>query len=409
MIEGSKTSQITVVLLYLFAFASVLFSFEAIQSIIMGIASLFLLFQYNKKTFFTADKLPFALSFLIILIYNLIYYHSKSIQLITNSFLIFIVPLFSVYLYESSIFTKNRQTIILCYSFCVGLLACVVIFLYIKDVPNHHFNWYFARYNLENALHIHGTYISLWIGIAFLFMIDYFINNKLLTSIKKYSLCFLMLILLISLVIINSRMIIYSILFISALNYFLYFYKKDKKNNKKLLVCVLLCSCVLLFFSQRYQDDIRFLYKNNIESSSRYTICYCSVETIIDSRFFGSNNGLIQSSLNNCYEKYGFEELSKENINTHNQYLDFFLKGGCILFIAFLTTIFIKLKKAYKNKNYLYFSITLLFSLSFLTENILVRQYGIYIYVFCEILLLGSVLSNKTHRADKIEKGQSRN
>ena len=59
---------------------------------------------------------------------------------------------------------------------------------------------------------------------------------------------------------------------------------------------------------------------------------------------------------------------------------------------------------ALKAKNFIYFLITLLFVFSFLTENILVRQYGIYIYMFCDVLFLGSVLPNKGHSANKIEK-----
>ena len=73
--------------------------------------------------------------------------------------------------------------------------------------------------------------------------------------------------------------------------------------------------------------------------------------------------------------------------------------------MTFVATLIIKLRNAYQTKNYLFFSITLLFAFSFLTENVLVRQYGIYIYLFCDIIFLGSVLPNKSHSANEIKEG----
>ncbi|MCC9062468.1 O-antigen ligase family protein [Flavobacterium piscisymbiosum] len=405
MIIETKKNKATIVSLYLLAFASALYMFEAVQVIIMAIASLFLLLQYRSaKNFFSIKKVPFLLSFFVLLCFNLFYFNNKSIQVIANSFLLFIVPLFSSFLYESDFFIKNKQRILLTYCFSITLISIFIVCFYINDIPNHHFNWYFARFNLENTIHIHGTYISLWVGIAILLVSDFLIHDKTLNTKIKTCLILVIALLLLSLIVINTRIILYSIIFLSALNYYFFAFKSKKMNSKVVVIMLLLISLVVLFLSQRFQDDIQFLNKNNIKNSSRYTICYCSLQTIAESNFLGMDNHLIQSKLNNCYDKYGFSDLSKDNLNAHNQYLDFFLKGGFVLFILFVLMLFIKLKTALKSKNYLYFLITLLFTFSFLTENILVRQYGIYIYMFCDILFLGSVLPNKSHCTNKIEK-----
>lgn len=401
----TKKNKATVVSLYLLAFASVLYLFEAVQAIIMAITSLFLLLQYrSEKSFFSIKKIPFLLSFFILLCFNLFYFNNKSIQAIANSFLLFIVPLFSSFLYESNFFIKNKQRILLTYCFCITLISLFIVCFYIIDIPNHHFNWYFARFNLENTIHIHGTYISLWTGIAILLFSDFLIHGKTLSSKVKISLILTITFLLCSLIIINTRMILYSVFFLSALNYYFYAFKNKRLNKKVFLILLFLITSIGLFLSQRFQDDIQFLIKNNIQNSSRYTICYCSIQTISDSNFLGMDNHLVQSKLNDCYDQYGFNDLSKDNLNAHNQYLDYFLKGGFVLFILFILMLFIKLKMALKTKNFIYFLITLLFVFSFLTENILVRQYGIYIYMFCDVLFLGSVLPNKSHSTNKIEK-----
>lgn len=404
MIEN-KISKIAVYFLYLLAFASALYMFEAIQSIIMSIASLFLLFQYNSKnSLFSFEKAPFILSFFILMGFNLFYYNSKSLQIIANSFLIFIVPLFSIFLCNAPFFKHQREKILFVYSTCVALISTYIIFFYINDIPNHRFNWYFARFNLEQNIHIHGTYISLWIGIAFLILFNFLVKSSVETFKFKILLIIVSIILLASLVIVNTRMILFSILFLTVLNCCFLFYKKRNLKAKMILFPIILLFLGAIFLSQRYKDDIAFLNKNNIESSTRYTTCFCSLKVIANSHFLGTSNSTIQSKLNKCYEEYGFNDLSKENLNSHNQYLDYFMKGGFLLFITFIATLFIKLQSALKSKNYLYFSICLLFTFSFLTENILVRQYGIYIYLFCDIIFLGSVLTYKSHCTNEIEK-----
>jgi len=403
--KETKINKAVVYLLYLLAFASCLYMFEAIQAIIMSVAGFLLLLQYNsKKKLFTIKTLPFVLSFLLLLVYNVLYYNSRSIQSISNSLLIFIVPVFSLFLYDSAFFLKNKDKILLTYSFCITLLSTYIVIFYINDIPNHHYNWYFARFNLENNIHIHGTYISLWIGIALLILFDFFVKNQGINSPFKFGLIILAFLLLASMIIINTRMILFSTLFLIALNSYFLLLKKEGRNKKIILLPLLVLFAAVIFLSQRYRDDLRFLHKNKIENSTRYTICYCSFKVIKNSHLLGTDNSLIQPQLNECYDEYGFQDLSKDNLNSHNQYLDYFMKGGIMLFIAFLMTFFVKIRYTLKNKNYLYFSISLLFAFSFLTENILVRQYGIYIFLFCDILFLGSVLTNESHRTDKVEK-----
>lgn len=401
----TKINKTAVYFLYLLAFACSLYMFEAVQAIIMSVASLFLLLQYNsKKRLLSIKTVPFVLSFFILLGFNLFYYNSKSLQVIANSFLIFIVPLFSTFLYDSSFFKQQQEKILLVYSFCVALISTYIIIFYINDIPNHHFNWYYARFNLENNIDIHGTYISLWIAVAFLFLFSFLIKSPNIVLKLKILLIVISIILLASLVIVNTRMILFSTLFLTGLNCYFFFYKKGKLNAKMILLPLVLLFVGVIFLSQRYKDDIQFLNKNKIENSSRYTLCFCSLKVIAGSHYLGTDNGSIQSKLNACYDEYGFDDLSKENLNSHNQYLDYFMKGGLLLFIAFISTLFIKLQSTLKSNNYFYFSICLLFTFSFLTENILVRQYGIYIFLLCDVLFLGSVLTNKSHSTNEIEK-----
>lgn len=390
--------------LYLLVISPFIYYLEAIQSILMILTGLLLLSlaKFNDLKV-TSKNTPFIASFFILTFYYLFYFSSSSLKLIGESFLLFLAPLFSYYLYQTDSFIRNRKKIQLAYSISVSLLCIYFIGFYINDIPNHHFDWYLARYNLEFYCKIHGTYICLWIGIALLFLVDYISETKNLS--KGFKLCLLLLFvsLLLGLIIYNSRNIILGLLLVIIIRFLIL--KKQKiviPNKLKVIMGLIILSVILL--SQRYLDAFHFLINDSFTNSTRYASWACSMELINESHFLGMDYSLIQQRLDQCYQSFDNFELKKFRINSHNQYLDFLLKGGFLLLVTFLWTLFFKIKEALKQQQYLYLSITILFLISFITENILVRQYGIYIYFACDVLLLGAIFRNENHSAHEIEK-----
>jgi O-antigen ligase len=402
-----KDDLLLVFLLYLLAISPVLYFWEAFQSITMIGCSVLLLTKIKKASLkINTFNIPFIAVAVLFSAVCLWYFSSKSVSLLANTLLLFAIPLCSSFIYQSQTFLNHKKRIMLSFCSSVGLLSFYTIVFYLIDIPNHNFNWYFARFNIENHLHIHGTYLSLWMGIALLILANIWISSTAKTNIKNVFYSFFCLVFVAGLLIVNSRMILYAMLFLGVLLYYFYAIKSNQLAfSKKLVFILFIAFCAILMLSQRYWEDLVFLFENKLATSSRYTINYCSLQTISDSFLLGTNPNTLQSKLNACYDQYGFSELSKKNINSHNQYLDYFLKGGVLLFVAFVTLLFTKLRLAYQKQNYLYFSVTLLFCFAFLTENILVRQYGIYCYFLCDILLLGTIVPNKSHNTNKIKKG----
>lgn len=390
--------------LYLLVISSFVYYLEAIQSLLMILTGLLLLFITKFSDFkINFKNAPFIASFIILTFYYLLYFSKSSFKLIGESFLLFIVPLFSYYLYQIDSFIKIRKKIQFAYISSISLLCLYFLLFYINDIPNHHFDWYLARYNLEFYCKIHGTYICLWIGIAILFLADYISDYKKCS--KKLKICSILMFisLLGGLIIYNSRNILLGLFIVVLLR--LTILKREKiviTTNQKLSIAFIILLIILL--SQRYLDTIHFLSNESFTNSTRYASWTCSLKLIYDSHFLGMDYNLIQQKLNECYLPFNNFELKKFKINSHNQYLDFLLKGGFLLFFTFIWSLFIKLKETLKQKEYLYFSITVLFAIAFITENILVRQYGIYIYFLCEILLLGSIFRNKNHSIYEVEK-----
>lgn len=390
--------------LYLLVISPFIYYLEAIQSSLMILTGLLLLSLAKFSDLKISPKnTSFIASFLILTFYYLLYFSSSSLKLIGESFLLFLAPLFSYYLYQTDSFIKNRKKIQLAYCIAISLLCIYFIGFYINDIPNHHFDWYLARYNLEFYCKIHGTYICLWIGIALLFLVDYISDTKDLS--KGFKLCLLLLFvsLLLGLIIYNSRNIILGLLIVVIIHFFIL--KKQKiAIPAKLKIIIVLVILFVVLLSQRYLDAFHFLINDSFTNSTRYASWTCSIKLINDSHFLGMDYNLIQQRLDECYQSFDNFELKKFRINSHNQYLDFLLKGGFLLLITFLWTLFFKIKEALKQQQYLYFSITILFLISFITENILVRQYGIYIYFVCEVLFLGTIFRDKNHSIHEIEK-----
>lgn len=396
--------ELTKNVFYLFVASTLIYFVEAFQSIMM-IATALLLLSFAKLKDFKISKknAPFVFSFVILAFYYTLFFSSKSVKLIAESLLLFVIPLLSVYLYLVETFSKDLKKIQFAYSISLSLLCLYFLAFYIYDIPNHHFDWYLARYNLEFYNKIHGTYICLWIAIAILFLADLASGFKQFSLLKKFLFAVMFALLFSGLIIYNSRNIIVGLIIISGIR-FLLLKKQNKTVSKKVLFIVLFAVIAVVLLSRRYLEDISFLFENSFKNSTRYAAWSCSAQLIYDSNFLGMDFNLIQEKLNECYVPFHSLELTKFKINSHNQYLDFLLKGGIFMLLAFISTLFVKIKYALKNQNYLYLSLTILFVISFITENILVRQYGMYSYFLCDVLFLGSILGNKNHCRNEVEK-----
>jgi O-antigen ligase len=327
----------------------------------------------------------------LIICYNNIYY-LKDFQTIGESFLLFIVPVLTINKNYIYFIEKYKNKFLLFYTISVAILCFYIIGFYIIDIPNHNFNWYFARFNLEKKINIHGTYSSIWIGIALL--ITVFQTPIIIKRFNNLQVTITTLLYLSALIITNSRMVAYSLIVIVFLVFIIKNYK-SKTKSFKLLWLIIIILIFVGFFSQRYSNDIKYLKHNPITQTTRYKIFISSINSILGSPFIGYENSKIQDIINDNYLKLGDKKMAVENLNSHNQYLNFFLKGGFFLFILFVYTLVVKLITSINKNNFLYFSITLLFCFTFLSENVLVRQYGIFIYFFIETLFYNSLLEKK--------------
>ncbi|MAZ26829.1 MAG: hypothetical protein CL868_07090 [Cytophagaceae bacterium] len=78
------------------------------------------------------------------------------------------------------------------------------------------------------------------------------------------------------------------------------------------------------------------------------------------------------------------------NLNSHNTYLYIWLSGGIICLIFFIIVLYRMFYIGYFVKSFLVISSTLIFAVNFLSENILLRQYGMMMFTIIIIITISS-------------------
>lgn len=402
MLNLIKRNDLLKVSVFLLVFSLALFSFKAIQSILLLSSIVMLIFilkdyKVNKIMFFAPNIILVSLLFIIFITQI----NSNSFELFLQAIMMFISPIFCIKLYREEIFLKYYNSILLFITIIISVVCLIIIFLYFLDIKNHKYDWYVARYILEKDLKIHGTYIGMLITISLLI----FYKNLLKVYNKSVFIYLIPLIQIIVLIIFNSRSSIYLTISIFLIDFFIVS-RKNKQNRFKISTILFVSGLItmILVLSGRFMED----FKNIISQTSnsiRFVIYNCSIDYIKESILFGYPVNEVQNLLNTCYLESGNVDLlnlmASNKVNSHNQFLEYFLKGGVFTFIAFILVQFFKIYQSIKTKQVLYCYISIVFFSLFMIESLLTRQVGIYTYTVFEILFLGALFEQNAN--DKVK------
>lgn len=169
---------------------------------------------------------------------------------------------------------------------------------------------------------------------------------------------------------------------------------------RKALVLLLLGGILLTLglSTSMIRDRITFLQKTTdldietIITKNRYTITkntlehrllvdYLAVQASVESVPFGWGTGDVQDVLNDSYQALGFKAGMKYRYNTHNQYLEEFMKTGLLGGLTFLFLVFF-LSKTFRITDPYFPFIYLFFVAGCMVESYLNRQHGVFILGF---------------------------
>jgi len=338
-------------------------------------------FDYKKVFYFSSLYLLYIFSLLFTEDFNGVD------KILTTRLSLFIVPL-SFGLIATAIGKVSQKQVNSFLKVYVGatIIYCLLVILFIYQLGFFSdaikINSVYAYISNEMySINQHPIYASMLISFAFIFGVNLLLVEK---KTKAKYLIFIGLVPMIYVLFFLSRKSILLALVLVVLIILLSF---KSLNYKKISIGIILVFGVLVIilptvknrFSELLNPTSYSKIQEKNSSSIRFGIYNCSINKIKENLIFGYGIGDVKNELRKCYAETS-SVLLKENYNSHNQYLSFFLSNGIVGFIVLLLFLYLNLMKAIKQQNLLYLSLLVFYSIVMLFENILERQSGVILF-----------------------------
>jgi O-antigen ligase len=299
----------------------------------------------------------------------------------------------------------------------VLLIVLVLIKYYSQKtfltIDNDLFNYFHTNSHFTNPIDIHPSYLGLYLltSVVILLFTDIFVSKvwkSLFVGLLSLSLIFL-----------NSRIVL-GLYFILIIFYFWQYFQSKFKNGwlTAISTVTFMIVVILVFFNlfkntyllQRIKNETTWelthqvgtQYNKNGSGDSRLARWDAALHVIKQRPFIGHGISMETEVLKKQYIKMGLKTATKENYNSHNQFLGFAIEGGIISLILFCFFLLINLYFSLKSKDF----ISLFFFVSIATiclvENLLVRNAGItFVSFFSTIFLFFNLHQSKINSNKK--------
>ncbi|GAA4094601.1 O-antigen ligase family protein [Mucilaginibacter panaciglaebae] len=289
---------------------------------------------------------------------------------------------------------KYRQQLLFGFSL---VCTAVIIYLYLDALHNiryyglpvsYLFSSAFTNHNFTLPIDIHATFFSLQVAIALIFMLALMLKEQH----KKWRLfhIFCACVLLAGLVQLSSKSVFVPTIVIINLAVPV-FLLKDKKRLR-----FIAATASLSIIAVAGMFAIKSL-RTRYVSAFKYDLALTGYNQRFDSRLdrWRSALGLIRrspvvgygagSELGLLHEDFYMRKYYNSfvnHLNTHNQYLSFWLKSGIWGLLVYLATLVFGFWQALKKNDLLFFSFMLLIGMVSFAENLLDVDKGVIFYAF---------------------------
>ncbi len=270
------------------------------------------------------------------------------------------------------------------------ILICVTSVFYYWEMADpgiyYDAHWLFSYENLAKASGVQPIYLSLFIITGFL---AWFINYLYQQPIQWWKLLvpfvfFVMIVMLSS----RTGFIAFSLVLIMML------FQIAKQSKKVLMVASVFTGIVVVAMAlismnrinnSRFSEmlEIQSDYKTNQWGSSALRIekWKNSLDCFLKFPLTGTGAGDYKKELVAVYEANGFQSGVENRFNSHNQFLQTACTlgfGGILLLLGLFILLF---RQSWNTRNLPLFLLTMVFFISMLTESLLERQFGIFLFI----------------------------
>nr|WP_230680385.1 O-antigen ligase family protein [Pontibacter sp. 172403-2] len=251
-----------------------------------------------------------------------------------------------------------------------------------------------ARVN--EITYIHRPYFGLIQTLSFSYVLSLLFRKGL----KIHPVYYLGLaIAIISVFLVVARLSVVALIIVCL--YFVYEYlrKRGILNLKTIAGLILFMVLSISVLSQYNRFSERFIYLLQGKGEPRILIWECAYRQFTDrdfNIFLGNRSAsTTQDKLNNCYKEESINKTywawiyeSKENFNTHNEYLNMLLSYGILGLILLLALFLYLFFKSRKEADLAAQFFVIVFAFNCFTENLLARQDSIFIFCICAAIII---------------------
>lgn len=390
-----------------------------INNVFLALFLVSVVFNKNKsKTGFSLELLlPIVLFLWMCMSYFWSSDASKTLHTIPREIVLLIIPTASFFI---TISKKQKQEAIRIYSFAIVVLvlfylirACIRFAIMQQTSVFFYHGENDDDYGLVPKL-LNAIYVSVFVAIAFFY---FFTKENKSKSDDFFAL------LLIGFIILLSSKNIIIIVFLLVLIYLLFYSKiANKMRLRNLMVVFSLIALMLSFgkikerFQLEFQTNSNKSLNSNVITGLPKGIHNLSISEAWSNKKFTPNDFFPGTAFRVYQARLFLDFLKEENIfwkgfglnasykkleekgtqynvflgnettegyqkkNFHNQYIQNFAELGIVGFVLLLLMLFLNLKNALKNKDFLHISFAILMISLFLTESFLWRQRGVVFF-----------------------------
>ncbi len=216
----------------------------------------------------------------------------------------------------------------------IALIAEGILFYQWFQSTQSLWKFFMSRTYVEfsSLINMHPNLLAFMLTIAISFVLSRIIDGQ-----KGFGNAITLLLLLMGLWQSASRLTI--VLLIAIIFGLIYSLVKRNKIKFKGIIITFLTSMGLLSLFL-HNEAVRFRLLNLFKGDEvRINVWTCAIETIKDDPtilMLGVGTTDVKPTLQKCYLEKGFKLAARENLNAHNQFLEFLLGGGILLAFAWL-------------------------------------------------------------------------
>lgn len=256
------------------------------------------------------------------------------------------------------------------------------------DIPGLS-NYYnpFSYFIFSKFLHV--AYFSMYLAFCIIICFYFFEKKMRFFNVLIY---FLIPYFLLIIYFLSSRagLITIAVILFGYVIYFLFFSSIRKKTIIILVVISGVFLYVLIKNNSRVNYGLQQLKETTFSSNTkalttpndRLLIWYNSLPIVKDNFILGVGIGDVKNNLKDSYAKNDMEDALKNNLNSHNQYLETLIGLGLIGLLMLLAMFFIPAYIALKKRNILVLFFLIVIGINFLFETMLNTQAGAIFFAF---------------------------